>query len=109
MVFAIVHIIGLFGFIAIGIALVILGRLSARLGKVTQARSYYLGNYLAACLIWLSVAFRFYFITRGQSNMAASDGNLVYILGVDGLLAFGITLGLIVTWYYWSWLLAERD
>ena len=100
---------GLLGHVAIGIALIVLGRLSQRLGKVTHARSYFLGNYIAAGLIWLGTASRFYFITRGQSNLAASDDNLVYILLIDGLPAVGITLGLMVTWYYWSWLLAERD
>ena len=100
---------GLSGFISIGIALVVLGRLSQRLGKVTHARPYYLGNYIAALLIWIGSFSRFYFITGGQSILDASNDNLVYILLMDGLPASGITLGLLVTWYYWSWLLAERD
>lgn len=106
---AIAHFAGLLGFFAIGVALIVLGRLSQHLGKVTQARSYYLGNYFAAVLIWAGALSRFYFITRGQSILDASDDNLVYILLIDGLLALGVTIGLMVTWYYWSWLLAERD
>lgn len=100
---------GLLGQVAIGVALIVLGRLSQRLGKVTHARPYFLGNYIAALLIWLGTLSRFDFITRGQSYLAASDDNLVYILLIDGLPAIGVTLGLMVTWYYWSWLLAERD
>ena len=109
MIVDIAHIAGLLGFVAIGFVMIVLGRLSARLGRVTHARPYFIGNYIAAGLIWLSVIARFYFITRGQSNFATSDEALVYILIVDGLPALSITVSLIVTWYYWSWLLAERD
>ncbi|GAB5491550.1 MAG: hypothetical protein Phog2KO_17650 [Phototrophicaceae bacterium] len=103
------HAVGLLGFIAIGVALIILGRLSQRLGKVTHARPYFIGNYVAAVLVWAGAVFRFYFITIAPPNLPAPDDKLVYILLSDGLPALGITLGLIVTWYYWSWLLAERD
>ncbi|MGJ3237676.1 MAG: hypothetical protein ACFE0Q_03120 [Anaerolineae bacterium] len=100
---------GLIGFLAIAVALIVLARLSQRLGRVTQARPYYLLNYLAALFIGGGSLTRFYFITRGQSNLTATDDNLVYILFIDGLPAIGVTVGLMVTWYYWSWLLAERD
>lgn len=106
---ALAHATGLLGFVAIGVALIVLGRLSQRLGDVTHARPYYIGNYVATSLVWAGALSRFYFITRGQSILDASDGNLVYILLIDGLPALGITVGLMVTWYYWSWLLAERD
>lgn len=109
MIATIVHMIGLLGFVAIGIALIVVAHLSRRLGKVTLARPYYYLNYLAACLIWVGVAVRFFFITRGQAYLEALNSNLGYILLSDGLPALGITLGLIVTWYYWSWLVAERD
>jgi len=109
MIVAGAHIAGLLGFFSIGAALIVLGRLSQRFGKVTQARPYYIGHYIAALLVWGGVLSRLLFITRGLPLNAASDGNLVYILLNDGLPAIGITLGLIITWYYWSWLLAERD
>lgn len=103
------HLVGVIGYLSIGVALLVIAGLSRRLGHVTHARPYFIGNYLAAVLIWLGALARFYFITGGQGNPAASDGNLVYILLIDGLPALGVTIGLIVTWYYWSWLLAERD
>jgi len=103
------HIIGLLGQFAIGVALIVLARLSKRLGKVTHARRYYIGNYIAAFLIVLGGVLRLYFITQGVDALRAPNQNMLYTLFSDGLSAIGITLGLIVTWYYWSWLLAERD
>lgn len=103
------HIAGLLGFFSIGFALIILGRLSQKLGRESLARPYYVGNYIAALLVWSGMFARFYFLTRGLPYLTAADGDLVYILLNDGLPTLGITLGLLVTWYYWSWLLAERD
>ncbi|MEL6308191.1 MAG: hypothetical protein AAFV98_10510 [Chloroflexota bacterium] len=105
----IAHTAGLFGYVAIGILLVIIAQLSQRLGRVTRAKPYFVGNYLAALLIWGGASARFYFITRGQANLDASESKVVYILLCDGLPALGMLIGLLVTWYYWSWLLAERD
>lgn len=109
MIVSLAHIAGLLGYLAIGFTLIVLARLSKKLGEVTHARPFYRGNYLAAVLVWAGVLARFYFITGDQSNFTASDDNLLYILLIDGLPALGVTLGLMVTWYYWSWLLAERD
>lgn len=103
------HIAGLLGYFAMAIALIVLGRLSQRLGEVTHARPYYRGHYLTAILICAGMLARLYFITRGQGSIQAANQNLVYTLLCDGLPALGITIGLIVTWHYWSWLLAERD
>jgi hypothetical protein len=103
------HIVGLLGYFAMGMALLVLAELSKRLGKVTHARSYYWAYYLSVALIWASVLVRLFFITRGQSFIQATNIKLVYTLVSDGLPAIGITIGLIVTWHYWSWLLAERD
>lgn len=103
------HIAGLLGYLAMAIALIVLGRLSHKLGLVTHAKPYYLGHYFSAALICAGMLARFYFITRGQDYLQAANQNLVYTLLSDGLPALGITIGLIVTWHYWSWLLAERD
>lgn len=103
------HFAGLIGYFAMGVALLILAQLSKRLGSVTHARSYYWAYYLAIALIWSGILVRLLFITRGQSFLQATNTKLVYTLVSDGLPAIGITIGLIVTWHYWSWLLAERD
>jgi hypothetical protein len=103
------HILGLLGQIAIGFALVVLARLSQRLGHFAHARPYYMGHYIAAVCIWSGALARFYFITRETESLRALSNTSLYILGVEGLPAIGVTIGLVVTWYYWSWLLAERD
>jgi hypothetical protein len=100
---------GLVGLFSIIVALIVLARLSQRLGHVTHARPYFVGHYIAASLIALGLLIRLYFITQGTDSLRASSATVLYTLIIDGLPAVGMTLGLVVTWYYWSWLLAERD
>lgn len=102
-------IIGQLGNVALGVALLIIAQLSRRLGRVTKARSYYIANYLAAILIWIGVAIRLWLIITNPLDLATIDDQHGYILLSEGLLASGVTIGSIVTWYYWSWLVAERD
>lgn len=100
---------GLLGPIGIGALLWLLGRLSQRLGRVTRSRPYFIGLYVAAMLVWLGTLARLVFLTGGLASLAESQQNrLVTLLG-QGLPALGLTLGVVVIWYYWSWLLAERD
>lgn len=104
--------IGSIGPLSIGIAMLVLARLSQRLGRVTNARPYFVLYYLAIALVWIGVAGRigwFWQTMPGPANDNASAGSLLYTIVTVGLPALGITLGLGVTWYYWSWLLAERD
>lgn len=89
-------------FFALGFALLVLARLSRRLGQVTKARPYYRGLYLAALVLWGGAAGRLAFT-------AEMNDNILVTLVNDGLPALGVTLGLAVAWYYWSWLLTERD
>lgn len=103
------HILGLVGQFAIGLALVVLAHLSQRLGHITHARPYFICHYIAAGLIWAGLLVRLYFIMQGTESLRASSSSVLYILVTDGLPAIGVTLGLVVTWFYWSWLLAERD
>jgi hypothetical protein len=101
---------GLLGWTATGVALWVLGRLSRRLGRVTRARSLYYGLYIGAGLIWAGMAARGLFLLQANAaGDALRSSSILYTLLADGLPAVGITLGLLVTWYYWSWLLAERD
>lgn len=96
---------GLLGPIAVGVALIILGQLSRRLGQVTRAPRYYLGLYIAAGLMGISVFARLVNI-RVPGDILRTDP--LWVLLYVGFPALGVTLGVIVAWRYWSWLLAER-
>lgn len=101
---------GLIGLLAIGATLWVLGRLSQRLGRVTRARPRFRLLYASALLIWGGALARaLFFIESQRTQRPITHDNVLYTLFGDGLPAVGITLGLLVTWYYWSWLLAERD
>jgi hypothetical protein len=98
---------GLLLWVAVIVTLVVLAQLSQRLGSVTHARPYYRWYYGAACLVAIAVVIR---VVNDQPPLAASTNlNILGIILHDGFQATGLTIGLIVTWYYWSWLLAERD
>ncbi|MCA9888263.1 MAG: hypothetical protein KC546_07815 [Anaerolineae bacterium] len=99
---------GTFGWLAVGAALVIVARLSLRLGTVTHARPYYRLMDLAAVMICIGALGS---LALEWSSLAQDDQlahNMLSML-CDTLVAVGISLGLGVAWYYWSWLLAERD
>jgi hypothetical protein len=100
---------GLLGLISIGVAMVVMGLLSKRLGSVTRAPRYYLGFYLAAMMIAVSVLARLLNVGRGVEFVADLHGDMGWVLVYNGLPALAISLGLYVAWRYWSWLLAERS
>jgi len=97
------------GQVALSVTLIALALLSRRLGRVTGARRYYLGLYIAAALITIGALVRLLANLSLLAQNPYSGDNGVYILLAYGLPALGLTLALLVTWYYWSWLLAERD
>ena len=102
-------ILGLLGYGGVAVALLVLARLSHRLGLVTHARPRYRWLYLAALLVLAGAGVRLFYLTNSDLSDDNLKQNMVYILICDGFPALGITLALLVTWYYWSWLLAERD
>jgi hypothetical protein len=77
------------------------------LGQVTRAPRYYLGFYIAAALIGVSALTRFINIARGLESAGLRDDPF-WVLMYVGCPAIGVTLGVIIAWRYWSWLLAER-
>ncbi len=100
---------GALGMMGIGIALVILARLSKRLGKATRSKPYYIGFYVGAIFLFsvavlqsLNAIFNF-----APPDLLAAEP--VWAVVYHGFPALGITLGLYFAWRYWSWLLAERD
>ena len=100
---------GLIGPISIGLALLVIGLLSKRLGNVTRAPRYYLGFYVATLLMGISILARLLNIGRGPEFVRELNSETGWVLLYNGLPALALTLGLFVAWRYWSWLLAERN
>lgn len=104
-----VELFSMIGWLAVSVALWVVARLSYRLGTVTRARPYYRLLYVAAILVGLgSLMIAFARIEWSSEVSYFSFPEAVFNLG-ELCLALGLSLGLAVTWYYWSWLLAERD
>jgi hypothetical protein len=88
--------------------LVILGLLSRRLGRVIRTPPYYLGFFVGAGLIAVTVLARILNIGRGAGEAATLRDNPLWVILYIGLPAIALTLSVVVAWRYWSWLLAER-
>ena len=100
------------GTISIIFLFFILARLSGKLGAVTRMLPYhrwflagqgFLGVALISQLLRISEL-----LTR-QASCLWSDMSLAYLITYHLPMAIGVTIGLVVTWRYWSWLLTERD
>lgn len=90
----------------------ILARLSEKLGAVTRMPAHYrwfwVGNgFLGAALI--SQLLRITISLTGQTGYLLFNDPVFYIITYYLPMAIGVTIGLIVTWRYWSWLLTERN
>ncbi|HVU13780.1 MAG TPA: hypothetical protein VHD90_21030 [Phototrophicaceae bacterium] len=97
---------GLLGPVSILIALIVLGLLSRRLGQQTAARPRYLGFFVGALLIAISIAAQLLDLIV---HFPHSDPDFLWIILDNVLPAIAVTIGVIFAWRYWSWLLAERD
>ncbi len=106
---AITSVLSLVGSLSIGVVMIILARLSQRLGNVTHARHHYVWFYVAAALVWLGVLARVFLLRQGMDGSLKLQQDILWILLIKGLPSIGVTIGLVVAWHYWSWLLAERD
>lgn len=99
----------LVGPLSVAVALMIMGRLTRRFAKAAGHSRWYLGFFLAALLVVLGVVARLLNLTQsaGDLNFIVDDANRILLY--HGLPALGITLGVVIAWRYWSWLLAERN
>jgi hypothetical protein len=97
--------VGVLGPASVAVMLFVMAFLSKKLGGVTQAKPYYLGFYAASFLIALSAGVR---LARLFDASLLADVGLWGVI-YNGLFATGVTIGLVVAWRYWSWLLAERN
>lgn len=102
-------ILSMIGLVSISAALVVLGLLSRRLGQVTHASPRYIGFFIAAALVGAGALARLLHLQVHIHTLTTLHHNIIWVLLYNGLPACGVTLGVIVAWRYWSWLLAERD
>ncbi|MBC7812502.1 MAG: hypothetical protein H7175_15215 [Burkholderiales bacterium] len=95
------------------VTLVVMGLLSKRLGSSTQTPPYYVGFYISALMVIGGVVVRLLDFISVQGNALAlreaHPDTVLRVLLYNGLPALGVTIGVIVAWRYWSWLLAERN
>jgi hypothetical protein len=105
-------ILGSLGLVALLYALIILAQLGAKLGAVTKMRPFYRGYYAAICLVGLALVIRLIRVTvlwAAPQNIAALLKDPLFYLFLYHLpLALGLSIGLVITWHYWKWLLKER-
>jgi len=90
--------------LSISFAFLIMGLLSRRFGFATRAKPYYVGLFIAAALMMISVLFQLFFLLLPANIVLSPTLELIRILSLEGLPALAITLALIVAWRYWSWL-----
>lgn len=105
-------ILGSLGLFAIVYALLVLAQFGRKLGAVTKMKPFYKGYYVAACCVGLALVVR---LVRATVFWAPRDtipsllnSPPFYLLLYHLPLAIGLSLGLVITWHYWSWLLKER-
>jgi hypothetical protein len=75
-------------------------------------KPYYKGYYVAASLVSVALVIRIVrasvFWAPRDSIPALLNSPLFYLFLYHLPLALGLCLGLLITWYYWSWLLKEQ-
>ena len=102
-----ISLLGTFGTLSVIFLVYILARLSERLGSVQKMPSSYRYYYLA--LFFLAISYiiqvfmaRVSFTPENFPNWLSSPWFL--LLGHHLPLTIGVSIGLVITWRYWSWL-----
>ncbi len=98
---------GLLGTLGVGVAMVVLGLLSRRFGAATRAAPRYRGFYIAASFLFVSAALQMLNFLIAHTAADALLESPLWLIVYQILPAVGVTIGLVQTWHYWSWLLAE--
>ena len=102
---------GSLGLVAIIGTVLTLAAFSQRLGELRKMPPLYRGFYFGGACMSVALFVRF---LRVSALVASAEGpsflkdDLFYLLSYHLPLALGLTINLVVTWRYWSWLLRER-
>ncbi len=104
-------VLGILGTLSLMVLFYVLAKLSERFGAVIKMapifRYYYLG------VIFLAIGSITHFIVAALLTSGNSPVWLVapwfLLLAYHLPLAIGLTIGLVITWRYWSWLVTEHN
>ncbi len=96
------------GSLSIFMMLMVLALLSRRLGSVTRSAPYYVGLYIAALLMAVSLLFKILSKGGNITFLTQADQDVLMLVIYAVLPAAALTIAVIMAWRYWSWLLAER-
>jgi hypothetical protein len=90
----------------------ILARLSEKLGAVTKMAPHYRWFWVGMGFLGVALIAQFLRISvllTKQASYFWLDAPAFYLITYHLPMVIGITISLVVTWRYWSWLLTERD
>ncbi|MEA1894324.1 MAG: hypothetical protein U9N36_03795 [Euryarchaeota archaeon] len=79
-----------------------LARFSEELGEALRIRPYYISYYVASLFLFIGIQMRLL-------GAVAPDLAFKYAHWNEALVAIGVTIALITTIIYWSWLLSDRQ
>jgi hypothetical protein len=102
---------GTVGTISLVIFFFVMAKLSERFGSVVRMSPLYRYYYLSLFLVLISATVQF-LVTRAEAITTISvwiTAPWFLILAYHLPLAIAVTIGIYVTWHYWSWLITERN
>ena len=95
--------------IAVTLLLLVLALLSKRLGAVTHRSRVYRWLYVAAFLASFSAVTRIWSLTLSEDDFVAISGNVMALVFYALPLALSVSIGVLVSWRYWGWLIYTKD
>jgi hypothetical protein len=103
---------GTLGTLALGVLFYILAKLSEKFGSVIKMPPIYRYYYLAFVLLIIGSITHLLeasITSTSETIVAWLVAPWFLFLAYHLPLAIGVTIGLIITWRYWSWLIIERN
>lgn len=107
-----ISLLGTLGTLSLLLLIYILAKLSERFGSVIKMRPLY--RYYYTALIFLAIGYLAH-LAAAQAVLAPESmptwvlAPWFLLLAHHLPLTIGVTIGFIITWRYWSWLVTEQD